>query len=253
MLPKAVLFDYGMTLCTEPPINRTRGAELLLRHAAANPRHITSEVLLDWLDRVHGGLGYFVGEESRRDPDVLHQQAMEENFVAVLRYTLERLDLVLDVPLRRAEVLYWDACSPGSPAPGVQEVLSRLDSLEIPYGVVSNMCFAGDTLERRLFSCLPRANFRFILASSEYAFRKPHRMLFEMALHKLGLPAGQDVWFCGDHPVCDVEGAAGAGLRPFWVRLYNDFDRLTPPRAPCTHIAAWPEFLRILEQQSAKI
>jgi len=32
-----------------------------------------------------------------------------------------------------------------------------------------------------------------------------------------------DVWFCGDHPQKDVEGAAGAGLYPVW------YDNDTPP------------------------
>lgn len=249
MPPKAVLFDYGMTLCTEPPADGLRGAAALLAHAAANPRGVTPETLLARLDAVQAALG-FGGVEIRRSAETIYRQVLEQPFSAVLRYALASLDLVLDVGLWRAEVLYWDACSPGSPAPGAKEVLARLDALRIPYGVVSNLCFSGATLERRLFSCLPGANFQFILASHDYAFRKPHKLFFDLALHKLGLPAGQDVWFCGDNPVCDVEGAARAGLRPFWVRLHGDFDAAPAPRVPCTRLRDWRGFLPLLGREA---
>ena len=246
MLPKAILFDYGMTLCTEPDADYEKGAAVLLSHAAANPQHITPPALQKAIWDVLADFG-FAGVELDRSADAIWAQKLEVHFLGVLRYVLERLGLVLDVDLWHAEMLYWDACSPGSPAPGAAEMLEYLDALSIPYGVVSNMWFTGATLERRIVSCLPHANFRFILASHDYAYRKPDRHFFEIALHKLGLSRG-DVWFCGDNPVCDVEGAAGVGMRPFWLRLSDDFDRLTPPRVPYTRLTNWADFCRLLEK-----
>ena len=174
MLPKAILFDYGMTLCTEPDADYEKGAAVLLSHAAANPQHITPPALQKAIWDVLADFG-FAGVELDRSADAIWAQKLEVHFLGVLRYVLERLGLVLDVDLWHAEMLYWDACSPGSPAPGAAEMLEYLDTLSIPYGVVSNMWFTGATLERRIVSCLPHANFRFILASHDYAYRKPDR------------------------------------------------------------------------------
>ena len=38
-----------------------------------------------------------------------------------------------------------------------------------------------------------------------------------MALIKSGLKASE-VWFCGDNPICDIEGALNAGLQPVWYK-----------------------------------
>ena len=47
-------------------------------------------------------------------------------------------------------------------------------------------------------SALASNKFESIIASSDYMFRKPNPMLFELALKKAGLNAG-DVWFCGNN------------------------------------------------------
>ena len=60
-------------------------------------------------------------------------------------------------------------------------------------------------------------HFEFVIASSEYIYRKPEKEIFEMALIKSGLSA-HEVWFCGDNPICDTEGALNAGIQPVWYK-----------------------------------
>ena len=40
--PKAVLFDYGMTLCTEPPADIEKGFAAILQYAVSNPKNHAS-------------------------------------------------------------------------------------------------------------------------------------------------------------------------------------------------------------------
>jgi putative hydrolase of the HAD superfamily len=54
-----------------------------------------------------------------------------------------------------------------------------------------------------------------ILISEREGLRKPDPRIFERALQKLGLTAGQ-AWYVGDHPVVDVRGAFEAGLTAVW-------------------------------------
>ena len=73
--------------------------------------------------------------------------------------------------------------------------------------------------------------------------RKPQPMLFELALRKAGLTASE-VWFCGDNPQADIEGAAAAGMFPVWFDSDVD-DReggdKPAPRCACLHIRRWAE------------
>jgi putative hydrolase of the HAD superfamily len=91
-----------------------------------------------------------------------------------------------------------------------------------------------------------------VIVSSEYGFRKLSPYLFELALRKAGLPPG-DVWFCGDNPRADVEGAAQVGIFPVWYD--NDTgrehrDSVLGPRPTCDHlyIREWDDLIRTLEE-----
>src|SRR5262249_23056469 len=65
----------------------------------------------------------------------------------------------------------------------------------------------------------------FILISETVRAYKPHRLVFERALERLGL-LPHEVLHVGDSDVDDVKGAKEAGLRVAWV----DRDRRPRPR-----------------------
>ena len=60
------------------------------------------------------------------------------------------------------------------------------------------------------------------MTSSDYLVRKPNPLLFEIALQKAGL-CGEEVWYCGDNPKADIEGAAQVGIYPIWYD--NDLEK----------------------------
>ena len=56
----------------------------------------------------------------------------------------------------------------------------------------------------------------YIVTSEEAGREKPHRRIFELALEKTGLTA-EEVFMVGDSFGKDIQGAAGLGIRSFWV------------------------------------
>ena len=95
----------------------------------------------------------------------------------------------------------------------------------------------------------------FIIASSEYAIRKPNRILFEIALKKAELPAEQ-VWYCGDSIASDVMGAHGAGIYPVLydgdtpdeANLFSNRNEGIEVDFDYLHIHDWLEMVEILER-----
>lgn len=87
--------------------------------------------------------------------------------------------------------------------------LEELASHDVPLAVVSNW---DERLRPLLRALKLEGYFEAILISSELYFSKPSNVIFEHALRKLGLPAG-DVLHVGDSEAEDVRGAREAGLQ----------------------------------------
>ncbi len=115
------------------------------------------------------------------------------------------------------EWIYWNNATSAKPSENIVELLEYLHKNGIRTGVVSNIMLSGNSLKRRIKEVLPENHFEFVIASSEYIYRKPEKEIFEMALIKSGLSA-HEVWFCGDNPICDTEGALNAGIQPVWYK-----------------------------------
>ena len=49
--------------------------------------------------------------------------------------------------------------------------------------------------------------FDYIVTSEEVGYDKPHRLPFEISLKKMNLHKKQNIWFIGDNPKNDIEGA----------------------------------------------
>jgi putative hydrolase of the HAD superfamily len=97
----------------------------------------------------------------------------------------------------------------------MEDFLTFLKEQNIRTGVISNITYCGEVVEERINNLLPEHNFEFIIATSEYMFRKPNKRIFELALEKAGLQP-EDVWYIGDNYLCDVVGARSAGIFPVW-------------------------------------
>ena len=98
---------------------------------------------------------------------------------------------------------------------------------------------------------LPENKFEFIIASSEYVYRKPHKRIFDLAIAKSGL-SPDEIWFCGDHTVCDVTGSHNAGMFPVRYDNKSAANLWAGPddiKLPFDHlyIKDWDELIEILD------
>ena len=121
--------------------------------------------------------------------------------------------------------------------------------LGIRTGVISNIGMSGVALSNRIKRLLPYNKFEFIIASSEYVFRKPHKRIFEIALKKAQLQS-DDVWYCGDNILCDVEGAKAYGITPIWYTGAITRDTVSVPDS-CLEISDWYELSEIVSRLCA--
>jgi putative hydrolase of the HAD superfamily len=206
--PKMILFDYGQTLVNEQKFDGVKGTAEVLKYAITNKNNRTAEEIQAIADEINHELGRF-------DPLRRHQFQIELPFDMFASYLYESQGIKLSIPYNRTDKIFWDAASPGTATDGIEEFLLFLKEQGIRTGVISNISYSGRALEERINSLLPDNNFEFILATSEYMYRKPNHRIFDIALEKAGLQA-EDVWYIGDQYECDIVGARNAGIFPIW-------------------------------------
>lgn len=243
-LPEMILFDYGHTLLYEPDFNGIRGSEAILTHALSNTRGLSAKEISDFSAKLFRDLSIY----ARNNGIEVHQHMFQRMLYAYL-------DIEIDLSPLEMEQVFWENASYGKAMPYIKEVLDYLHEHHIRTGVISNTSFSGDALTARLNRLLPNNHFEFIIPSSEYIYRKPNPIIFEIALKKAKLPADK-VWFCGDNLKCDILGAHAAHLFPVWYENYPADSYLSPKRnEPYVddidfdhlHITNWIELNNILE------
>lgn len=228
--PEMILFDYGETLLRHGAFDGAKGTEAVLRHAVVNRHGLTAKEIQAYAEKLNHDLGRFNGEERRTYTKEVHNLAFQ-------RYLYESLGIAFSLSAREIEDLFWDNASPAEPTPHIAGLLSYLWTSGVRTGVISNISYSGAALTKRINRLLPEHHFEFILASSEYIFRKPQKRLFDLALTKAGLPA-RSVWYCGNDVYYDVEGAAGSGLFPVWYTGATDAGQ-TEPSCNFLKISDW--------------
>lgn len=157
-----------------------------------------------------------VGSEfGRFDPQKRHLFQIEIPNTMFTPYLYESLGIEIALTNAEIDTIFWDAAAPGAATEGVEDFLKFLKKREIRTGVISNISYAPSVVAARINRLLPENAFEFILTSSNYIFRKPHRRIFDLALEKADLRP-DEVWYIGDQYECDVKGALNAGLYPVW-------------------------------------
>lgn len=235
-LPQWILFDYGQTLFTEKEYGGIAGERAVLQHAVKNPQNVSAE-------EISALYAVLASELAGKDPDCCHEIV----YLSIQRYIHEYFGLEFDRSPQELEAIFWDSCSPGVPVLHIAELLDLLWQKGIRTGVISNLCFCEKTLRDRIESGLPNHHFEFLISTADYAFKKPSRRIYEVALKKAGIIA-EEAWFCGNDPVCDVEGASAAGLFPIWYTgaLPQKYE---PPRCEHLVISDWNELSTLLQQK----
>ena len=96
-----------------------------------------------------------------------------------------------------------------------RDILETLQRHGLALGLVTNGNIAGQG--QKIDRLGLRAFFQVIVISEEVGVAKPDPAIFHHAVNLLGTLASE-TWFVGDNPINDIRGAAGAGLKPIWLR-----------------------------------
>ena len=139
---------------------------------------------------------------------------------------------------KELEIAFWDATVTTRPIAGARETLVALADLGIPLGVVSNSSFRGSVIAHELAKHHLAAPLSVVVASADYAVRKPNPLLFETAASLLDVPP-RELWFVGDRLDTDVAGARAAGMVSVWLGQPND----ASDGAADLVVSSWSELL----------
>lgn len=240
--PKMIMFDYGQTLIEEGEFNGEAGIKAVLKHAKQNPNQISARELQDFAQTLNREIGRF-------DPDVRKSPFIEVHNHLFQNFLYEYFDIEVELTPEEMEKIFWENATERTPTKNIELLLRFLKEKEIRTAVISNISFSGKTLRDCIHNLLPENEFEFILATSEYVFRKPHKRIFELALRKAKLRPGE-VWYCGDNAFFDVEGAAGVGMQPVWYRgAIKHYNKITPT-VHCISIQDWTELIDLIKTLS---
>lgn len=240
--PKMIIFDYGNTLLYEPDWNNDRGNSALLKYAVKKPNNCTADDIKRAAEII---FGEHVAKVRHLGYDISAQIAHRALYDYLgIEFSLSPLEM---------ETVFWDNASSGAVMPNAEKLLDYLNENNIRTAVISNILWSGEALRNRFNRLLPNNKFEFIISSSDYFIRKPNRILFDIALQKARLSA-EDVWYCGDNPKDDIEGATQAGIYPVWYdnnfvnKGYIDETNENKPQCHHLHIDEWNKMIDVLQK-----
>lgn len=242
--PEMIIFDYGNTIVKEK-LDRIKGIEAVLLNAAVNPYNVTAEEISALVYELKSDIGIY-------GRDIENYTMLEVHNHIFQRYLYEYFGIELTKSPEEVERIFETAAFCGEPTKDIDKLLRYLDEKKIRSSVLSNISYSGLVLTRRINGYVPEHKFEFIIASSEYIFRKPHRRIFELALRKARLEPYK-VWYCGDNAVFDVDGASACGIFPVWYKGAIDEPIKYIPKSDCLEVDAWNELIEIIELESAGI
>lgn len=165
---------------------------------------------------------------------------MEQQFHRLL---FDGLGVSFDAPSDELERCFFEAAVEFERTEGIQKCLSRLRARGVRLGVVSNDVFTGELLRSALSRLEIATPFEFVISSADYGIGKPHPLIFETAVAKLGAESAA-TWFVGDNLKADIAGANEAGLFSVW---YNPNENESGCIEPNATIRSWEEFEALIE------
>lgn len=236
--PKMIIFDYGQTLVNETSFDVLEGTKAVLSEASNNPNNIPVEVVQNLATDLNKDIGRYGSEFEKHSLLEVHNRIFQ-------RYLYEYFDIELTKSPEEVERIFKNAALTMEPTKGIKVFLQYLKNSGIRTSVISNTSFSENILQENIKECIPSHSFDFIIASSEYIFRKPHKRIFELALRKAKLESS-DVWYCGDNAVCDVDGASDCGIFPVWYKGAIHDNNKSVPKKKWLEISDWNELIDII-------
>ncbi len=229
--PNAVLFDFFNTIVRR--VNFDPEAEIgALLKLAKHPSSIS----------MHEVLARSTALEERLNK-VWQTSDVWSTSQQFQRLLFDGLGISFDAAPDELERRFFEAAMEFEQTEGIQQCLLRLRSRGLRLGVVSNHNCTGETLRSALVYLKIADPFEFVVSSADYGIGKPHRLIFETAVAKLGVERST-AWFVGDNLKHDIAGANEAGLFSVW---YNPGASESGRIEANATIRSWKEFEELIE------
>ena len=206
--------------------------------------HRAEQRLYEWLDENYPRItDMFAMEEMR----ILRQQVLEEH-----------ADKVHDLTFLRHTVLKQAATAAGYTEFLVDEAFAVFEEVRNDVDMFPEVRPALGALRER-FTLIAVTNgnanleaigishlFSEVVTAEKAGAAKPARQVFDMAV-KVGGASAAETLHVGDHPLYDVDGARGAGLRTAWVNRDASVwpDEYEKPEIEVSHVGELPRLLGI--------
>ena len=101
------------------------------------------------------------------------------------------------------------------------DTLIKLKAAGYKLGIITNGNPATQNIKLSLLNI--SEYFDEIMISGDFNTNKPDKMLFDIMAERLELKP-QEVLFVGDHPINDISGARGAGMKTAWINATGDWE-----------------------------
>lgn len=169
-------------------------------------------------------------------------EAMMAGFVATLQLGERRSLNSSALAERYREICYALVDELVHPVHGAVECIMELAASNIPVGILTN---GWSLLQERKIARALGAFPGPILVSAKIGAYKPSAEAFRLLETALGCGAS-GLWYVGDNPQADIDGARAYGLRAVWLcDLTAPYpEGLKPPSARIDHLEALPALVR---------
>jgi HAD superfamily hydrolase (TIGR01509 family) len=202
----AVGFDFDHTLGIDNKLERTTALEELGKLAAEN------------------GLDYDLPAAAAAIDEVLKaarsgEHSIESHIAGFYERFAPAGNAIVDFAGKFREVVLANAPAHIAPVAGAVELLAQLDAKGIPYALLTNGWSPLQEEKARLIG------FRgSVFVSERLGFYKPSAAAFGQLVKHFERPAAA-IWYVGDDPEADCDGANACGMQSVWF----DWEQKTYP------------------------
>jgi len=193
-IPDGILFDTDNTLYPYDPAHLKAMSALKLK--ISNTLNVSEKDIEKNFNQARSEVKILLKNSAASHSRLLYIQRMLE-FFGLGSQVLLALDF---------EQTYWRVfLSEAKLFPDLEKFLEELRLLQMPMAIVTDLT-AQIQFRKMVYFDLDHY-FDFIVTSEEVGHDKPHRLPFEISLKKMNLNKKKDIWFIGDNPKNDIEGA----------------------------------------------
>ena len=194
MIPDGILFDTDNTLYPYDPAHLKAMSALKLK--ISNTLNVSEKDIEKNFNQARSEVKILLKNSAASHSRLLYIQRMLE-FFGLGSQVLLALDF---------EQTYWRVfLSEARLFPGLEKFLEELRLFQVPMAIVTDLT-AQIQFRKMVYFELDHY-FDYIVTSEEVGYDKPHRLPFEISLKKMNLHKKQNIWFIGDNPKNDIEGA----------------------------------------------